>query len=350
MPTRAEASIALTCVQNGTKQMKAAALMNIGYSKGAAYKIIKAAETNGDISDKRQSNGSIPKISGPSLGGLVTSFNNKPGKSLRKTAKTFNVCHKTISNTLSRAGVKCMKRKKAPFYKTNQLPVIRKTLGKLYHDHLLSSCRCPPKVIMDDETYVTTNDCVKFGNSRYYSKDPGVAPDHVKYAGVSKYPMKIGLWFAVSDCGISDWFIWHQGFAINADVYKKQCIQRRLIPFISENNLQNSSIFWPDKASAHYARSVQNYLTSKQVRFVPKCANPTNVPQCRPIEIMNAEIKRRVFLDNFYPKNIEEFHSRVNQVMEDLKKDGGSFTEGFSLRVRKLVRCAYRNGVLSVHK
>ena len=242
------------------------------------------------------------------------------------------------------------KRKKAPFYKSTQVKEVQKTLGILYREDLLSDCRQPPKIIMDDETYITFNDSVKFSNSHYYSKCDATTPDSVKYAGVMKFPPKIGLWYAASDCGISDWFIWRQGLAINADIYKSKCIQRRLIPFIEKNNLYGSSIFWPDKASAHYSESVQNYLSYKKVQFVPKLANPTNVPQCRPIEQMHAEIKRRVFLNKFYPKTVEEFQSRVEQVMEELQNDSGNFTHGFSAKVRRLVRSAYLHGLYTVHR
>jgi transposase len=350
MPTRAEASTVLESVKTGTKKAKATALMNIGCSKATAYRVIAAAEHDGDIADKRRGNGSRPKISGPVLGGLISSFNNKTGKSLRLTARKYHVCHSTIANTLRRAGVTCKKRKKAPLYKPGQETLVQKTLGILYRDHLLSDCRAPPKIVMDDETYITANDCVKFSYSHYYARDSATTPHSIKYAPLTKYPMKVGLWYAVSDCGISDWFLWQQGLAINGEVYKLHCLQRRLIPFMEKNNLLHSGVFWPDKASAHYAVPVQRYLLSKQVRCIPKSANPTNVPQCRPIEQMHAEIKRRVFLDNFYPKTIEEFRARIDQVMKDFQKDGGNFTNGFSLRVRQLVRQAYREGVLSVHR
>jgi hypothetical protein len=129
----------------------------------------------------------------------------------------------------------CRKRKKAPFYKCNQISEDRKTLGIVYHQHLLSDCRKPPHILMDDEIYITMNDSIKFTHSHYYAKDAKITSDRVKYAAVTKFPMKLGLWYAVSDCGISDWFIWRQGLAINSDIYKLHCIQRRLLPFVEKN-------------------------------------------------------------------------------------------------------------------
>lgn len=350
MPTRFDASIVLASLGTALKSVQAAALRRIGYSKSAAYKVVATAEKTGDISDQRQGNGSVPKIRGCALGGLVASFNNKTGRSLRVSAKRLHVCHKTVANSLRRAGVQCRPRKKAPSYKPGQKKQVQRTLGILYREHLLSNSRQPPTIVMDDETYIKESDAIKFGNSHYYAKDTAVTPDNVKFCGVTKFPMMVGLWYAASDCGISDWFVWQQGMAVNADIYKRHCIQRRLIPFIEENDLRDSSIFWPDKASSHYAGSVLRYLTSKQVNFVPKDANPTKVPQCRPIEQMHAEIKRRVFLNGFYPKDKDELQTRLHQVMKEFQADSGGFTQGFSAKVRKLVRTAYRDGVFSVQR
>lgn len=350
MATRANASIVLLSLEHKTNFEKILALRQLGYSKSGAYNVLAAAAKEGEVVDKRQDNGCAPKISGCALGGLVASFNNKTGKSLRKSARKFNVCHKTIANTLRRAGITCKKRRKAPLYKQGQEAVVTTTLGTLYREHLLSNNRNPPFIIMDDETYITANDSSKFANSKYYSKDDQTTPASVKCVGVEKFPLKLGLWYAVSDCGISEWFIWRQGLAINAQIYKSQCLQRRLIPFIENNGVKGCSVFWPDKASAHYATTVLHYLNYKQVRCVPKSANPTNVPQCRPIEKMHAEIKRRVFLNQYRPKSADDFQARLEQVMQDFQSDAGNFTMGFSRRVRRLVRNAYREGVYSVHR
>ncbi|XP_055633567.1 uncharacterized protein LOC129773925 [Toxorhynchites rutilus septentrionalis] len=43
-------------------------------------------------------------------------------------------------------------------------------------------------------------------------------------------------------------------------------------------------VCWPDKASSHYAKETLAYLKEKQITYVPKERNPTNLPQCRPIE------------------------------------------------------------------
>ena len=54
--------------------------------------------------------------------------------------------------------------------------------------------------------------------------------------------------------------------------------------FIRQYHADNNYIFWPDQATAHYAKSVINYLNENNVNFVRKNDNPVNVPKCRPTE------------------------------------------------------------------
>ena len=63
--------------------------------------------------------------------------------------------------------------------------------------------------------------------------------------------------------------------------YLKECIQKRVIPFIRQYLADNNYVFWPDQARAHYAESV-NYLNKNNLNFVRKNNdNPLNVPERR---------------------------------------------------------------------
>jgi hypothetical protein len=241
----------------------------------------------------------------------------------------------------------CRKRKKVPLYDQTKKAEIRRTLGRLFRQHLSNDL---PFVVMDDETYITQNDEAKFGSRFYYAKNPANTAEDIRTIGITKFPFKIGLWFAVSDKGISDYFIWRQGLAIDGYKYKVYCLQQRLLPYIRQHFPDGNYIFWPDKASAHYAKNVLQYLSSKHIRLVPKVNNPTNVPQCRPIETLHAQIKQRVFADKFHPKSVADLEFRIREIMDNLKCHAPSMCNGFSAKVRALVNGAYRNGLLSVHK
>jgi hypothetical protein len=235
-------------------------------------------------------------------------------------------------------------------YDPAKKPDIRKTLGRLYREHLTLSPGGLPTIIMDDETYFTQNDESKFSCKWFYAKDSSTTPEQIRFAGRSKFPFKVGLWYAISDYGVSDYYIWNQGVAIDAQKYKIHCLQKRLIPYIQKYCPQKNCIFWPDKASSHYASTVIRYLNSKQIPIVLKQNNPTNVPQCRPIELLHAKVKRRVFADAFHPKCADELRSRLCEIMDELVNHAPKMCTNFSSRVRVLVDNAYRHGLLSVQK
>ena len=341
MASRSNANNILKATIHLNKKERLAALTNARYSKSGAYKVLKTGDDNGEVVDKRKFNGSTAKITGTRAGALIGKFNNSTHQSLRKTAKLYNVCHKTISNTLKRHGVACYKRRIASMYKPGSKCGIHQTLGELYRQHLTSQSNVLPFIVMDDETYITQNDECKFSSKYVYTKDIKTTPEEIRYSALSKFPFKVGLWYAMSDHGISDFFIWDQGVAIDAKTYKTHCMQKRLVPFIQKHYPKGNYIFWPDKASAHYSKSVLNYLTSKQINVVPKLNNPTNVPQCRPIELQHADIKRRVFADKFQPKNSGELKEKLCQIMNQLLVNAPPLCSNFSTNVRVLCDKAY---------
>ena len=144
-------------------------LHNSGYSLSGAYKVIKIFDTDEAVKDSRRYNGAHPKISGTSAEGLVHDKNNATNKSLRKTAKNFNVYHKTISNTLKRYEMTYHKWKTAPLYNPAKKNDIKKALERLYREHLVKGDNGNPFIIMDDETYVTQNDEAKFSGKTFYA-------------------------------------------------------------------------------------------------------------------------------------------------------------------------------------
>ena len=269
MASRESANNILFSIAHLCQKDKFQALCSSGYSKSGAYKVLKTFDTSGSTSDGRQNNGAKPKISGTAAGGLVHNYNNATHKSLRKTARNFNVCHTTTSNTLKRYGVMCHKRKTAPLYHLSKKGNMKKTLGRLYREHLTKCEDGLPFIIMDDETYITQNDEGKFSSRTFYAKDAHNTPEGIRTSGRTKFTFKVGLWYAMSIHGISDYYIWSLGIAIDAHKYKTNCLQQRLVPFIEKYYPDRNCIFWPDKASSHYAASVLSYLDSgPQLEFM----------------------------------------------------------------------------------
>ena len=77
-----------------------------------------------------------------------------------------------------------------------------------------------------------------------------------------------------------------------ADIYIKECLKKRLLPFIKSHN--TSTFFWPNLASIHYSKNTVEWYKQNKVNFVPKLAN---LPNCskehpikgRPILLVNCE-------------------------------------------------------------
>ena len=68
------------------------------------------------------------------------------------------------------------------------------------------------------------------------------------------------LSLAISSKGISNIFIVPSGQAVNQQIYKEECLKRRLIPFIQKYHQEDEFIFWADLASSHYAETICDFI------------------------------------------------------------------------------------------
>ena len=91
------------------------------------------------------------------------------------------------------------------------------------------------------------------GNAYYYADKNDKIIDCSKVKSRRKFEPKLLLWIAISDKGMSEPFIASSGLAITKEVYTKHCLEQRLLPFLSNKHTHDDVLFWPDKASAHYA-------------------------------------------------------------------------------------------------
>ena len=121
------------------------------------------------------------------------------------------------------------------------------------------------------------------------------------------------VWMAISSKGISDMYVHKSKQAIRQDTYLNQCISKRLLPFIDKYHQNGNCLFWPDLASAHYSKSVQERLNEKNVPFVIPKDNPPNAPQVRPIETVWTLLERNVYENNWEAKDLDVLARRVKQ-------------------------------------
>ena len=216
----------------------------------------------------------------------------------------------------------------------------RQNCGKLYRK-FLNGC----DLILDDEKYFKLSGDNVCGNSYFYSTDPATTPADIKFRKKKKFEPKVMIWMAVWAKGVSDVYVHKSKQAIRQGTYLKECINKRLLPFIEKHHQDGNYLFWPDLASAHYSKSVQERLNEKNVPFVPRQDNPPNVPQARPIETLWTVLERRVYENNWQAKNLDALARRIKKKAKELDE---KTLQGMFEGVRKKLRAMWREGLYSV--
>ena len=133
--------------------------------------------------------------------------------------------------------------------------------------------------------------------------------------------------------------------AVTADSYVSNCLSRQLIPYLNTHYPQGGYIFWPDKASAHYARITTDYLDANGINYVSKEDNPTEVPQCRPVEDFFGLLSTRAYEGNWVANNVQALKRRIRRCLGEIPQEvvQATMMSGKS----KLMR-AYRFGLTNV--
>ena len=111
-------------------------------------------------------------------------------------------------------------------------------------------------------------------NRSYYTNYPSTTPSHIKFRRRTKSAPKLFVWMVISPKIRSRVYVHRSKTAIGAKKYLNECILKRLIPFIDRYHADDSMLFWPDLASAHYAREMRDLLTAHGINFVPRGEKP----------------------------------------------------------------------------
>ena len=89
-----------------------------------------------------------------------------------------------------------------------------------------------------------------------------------------------------------------RSMSVTASTYITRCLNPVLVPFLEENYPNGDYVFWPDKASSHYARATCSFLDNHGVNYVPKDLNPAEVP-------LNAD-QKKISLESLLPMFTEK--------------------------------------------
>ena len=135
--------------------------------------------------------------------------------------------------------ISCLKREKTPKYTEEQAEKAKNLCKKL--DNLLYRSKCC--VVLDDEKYFTFDGSNMEGNNNFYTNDKSNCPDSVRFVGKEKFPPKVMVWADICKCGVSKQIIRRsKPGAVNSDIYIKECLEKRMLPFIHEH-LQDKITF-----------------------------------------------------------------------------------------------------------
>lgn len=261
---------------------------------------------------------------------LMKMFLNRDDSSCRLAARKFNCSKSYISACLKQMKLSHYAKQKAPAYTPEQLQTVKVQAGRMYRTY------SKRKIVMDDESYFTLSGSQKCG---YYTDDKVNAPSNVKFKQKRKFEPKVMLYVVISEEGISKPIFKVGGNAVDAETYVNQCLTKALLPFVRAHHADGNYVFWPDKASSHYSKLATDFLAANGIRFVPKDTNPTNLPQCRPMEDFFGYLSGIVYRGGWRAQDTDQLQRRIRWAIRNVDLDVvRRMMRGVSRRLRTVSR------------
>lgn len=308
-------------------------------SKATIYRTIRECEEGIPCVNLPKS-GRPRKLSEAQQDRLARMMKDTIGKSTRKVAPRFGISSATVCRYNARRGLKYRKRKKAPQYSNAQLARIPRCCRNLRRIHFANN----RSIVMDDEKYFTFSHAELPGNSGFYTDNIDETPNEVKYKAKAKFADKVLVWCAISERGVSRAFVSRvRGEAVNAVVYIRDCLPK-LLNFINQHHADGNYMFWPDLASAHYARATREWLEARNIPYVPRIDNPPNVPQARPIETFWARLAQKVYENGWEARNEQQLRQRIFRKTREIDLNGA---QNLMRPVRRVLRVIEERGPLA---
>lgn len=270
---------------------------NEGIPRRTIYSVIQKFNKFGHIGDLPRSGRPVTVSTEKTKSKVRKMFEGKDRISTRMAAAKLNISQSSVARIkLRQLGIRSFVKQKAPKYTDRQMDRAKKGAHHVYRKIIPSGGG--KILIMDDESYFPKDPSQVAGRQYYHTANKNSIDRNLKVKPKMKFAEKYLVWQAISSDGKrSEPFILDRQ-AMNQDVYLKDCIEKRLIPFIRKYYSTDAVIFWPDLASAHYANRVLERLEQEGVEVIAKKKNPPNLPQARGIErywaLVKAEYQKRI--------------------------------------------------------
>ncbi|KAL4469145.1 hypothetical protein ABPG72_005915 [Tetrahymena utriculariae] len=232
---------------------------------------------------------------------LKNLFENSHNISQRQAGKRFKCHHSYISKALrTHKNIRAYKKSKIPSRTDVQQKDAQTKCGRVYRKYKKLFC------IIDDESYFTFSNTLLSENRQFYSSNLVNTPGDIKYRQVSKFEPKILVWICFSSRGISQPYFKQSQLAVNQEIYLNECIKRRLIPFIKKYHNDDDYVFWPDQL--------------RPITLILQKDNPSNLPECRPIEDFWAILKAQVYKNNYKANSFDSLIDRIKMCLKNIDK------------------------------
>jgi hypothetical protein len=83
--------------------------------------------------------------------------------------------------------------------------------------------------------------------------------------------------------------------------------------FIQKPHKNEKIVFWPDLASVYYAKATLVGLEELKIEYVPKEENPPKILQIHTIENFWANLKRKVYSNNYRRKDVKRLMANIRK-------------------------------------
>lgn len=302
-----------------------------GARRTSLYRIIKRFEETEEQNFK-----SLPGrprvVSTPrNLNKVKRVFEQTPSISVRAVADKLRLSKSSVSRIKRHdLNMKAYAKLSAPKYIKDQEVRAKKGCRKVYAKTLKKI------LIIDDETYVPVDPSDVPGKQYFHSTTRDAVDYKQRVLPKAKFFNKYLVWQAIDQNGnISEPYICTG--SMNSKVYLKECIIKRLIPFINKHHRQEDVVFWPDMATCHYASEVTQYLESTKIEYILKRNNAPNVPQARGIEMFWALCKKEYKKRTDKPKSLTAFKHRWTRLAKNVAtKSGKAVMRRAAINLRKI--------------
>lgn len=124
------------------------------------------------------------------------------------------------------------------------------------------------------------------------------------------------MWIALSPRGHSEPFFMPSKGNMNGEVYREECVTRRLVPFLQQHHADGDYVFWPDLASCHYAHATTALLEEHNVPFGRQ---PPSVPKLRPVEDFWGMLKGKVYKGGWQAENEQQLKRRIRKCLREFE-------------------------------